>query len=102
MASQGMILRNMNLVGGQSGLVAMPEELKKSFEEGCYLILMRWTALQLAIHNEWGGSESKAKAKALYDDVVEWFYTTKGMVVPCNHTHTSHVHACIPSMYTYL
>ena len=80
MASQGMILRNMNLVGGHSGRVAMPEDMKKTFEEGCYLIFMRWTALQLAIHNEWGGSDSKAKAKALYDDVVDWFYTTKGMV----------------------
>lgn len=79
MASQGMILRNMNLVGGHSGRVDMPEELKKTFEEGCYLIFMRWTALQLAIHNEWGGSESKAKAKSLFEEVVEWFYTTKGM-----------------------
>lgn len=87
MASQGMILRNMNLVGGHSGRVDMPEDMKKSFEEGCYLIFMRWTALQLAIHNEWGGSESKTKAKSLYDDVVEWFYTTKGMYTSLLYHH---------------
>lgn len=79
MASQGMILRNMNLVGSTSARIHMPEEFKKIFEEGCYFIFMRWTALQLAIHNEWGGSGSKDKAKSLYEDVLEWFYTTKGM-----------------------
>ncbi|WPT16431.1 Pre-rRNA-processing protein tsr2 [Picochlorum sp. SENEW3] len=77
MASQGMILRNMNLVGSTSARIDMPEEYKKIFEEGCYLVFMRWTALQLAIHNEWGGSDSKEKAKALYEDVLDWFYTTK-------------------------
>jgi len=78
MASQGMILRNMSLVGGSTAKVVMPEQFKKSFEEGCYLLFMKWTALQLAINNEWGGSTSKEKAKALYDEVIEWFYTAKG------------------------
>ena len=53
-------------------------ELRKPFEEGCYLIFMRWTALQLAIINEWGGNDSKDKAKSLFDDVLDWFYNAKG------------------------
>ena len=57
----------------------MPEQFKKTFEEGCYLLFMRWTALQLAITNEWGGSTSKEKAKVLFDEVVEWFYSSKGV-----------------------
>lgn len=95
-----MILRNMNLVGGHSGRVDMPEEFKKSFEEGCSLIFMRWTALQLAIHNEWGGSESKAKAKALFDEVLEWFYTTKGMFWYLKHyAMYSYIHNASATLY---
>ena len=55
----------------------MPEEHKKLFEEGCYLIFMRWTALQLAIINECGGSDSKDKAKSLFEEVLDWFYISK-------------------------
>ena len=79
MASQGMILRNNNLVGGSSNIV-MPDGMRAAFEEGVYLIFMRWTALQLAIINEWGGSGSKDKAKSLFDEVLDWFYTSKGTV----------------------
>jgi pre-rRNA-processing protein TSR2 len=75
-----MILRNNNLVGGSGpdgGRRDLPEDLKKTFEEGCYLIFMRWTALQLAIINEWGGNDSKDKAKNLFEDVLDWFYNAK-------------------------
>jgi len=74
-----MILRNNNLVGGSSNIV-MPDGMRAAFEEGVYLIFMRWTALQLAIINEWGGSGSKDKAKSLFDEVLDWFYTSKGTV----------------------
>lgn len=77
MASQGMILRNMALVG-TTAKADMPEQHKKIFEEGCSLIFLKWTALQLAICNEWGGTTSKDKAKTLYDEVLDWFYTAKG------------------------
>lgn len=80
MASQGMILRNMALVG-QTSSTAMPAQNKPMFEEGVALLFQRWTALQLAVHNEWGGSSSKEKAQELLDDVVNWFYTTKSK--PC-------------------
>ena len=73
-----MILRNNQLVGGNASRVTMPEEMRPAFEEGCYLIFMRWTALQLAIINEWGGIESKDKAKSLFDEVLDWFYSSKG------------------------
>ena len=76
MASQGMILRNMALVG-QTSNVPMPAQNKPLFEEGAALLFQRWTALQLAVVNEWGGSSSKQKAKELLDDVINWFYTTK-------------------------
>lgn len=77
MAAQGMILRNMALVG-QTAHVPMPQQYKRIFEEGVALIFGRWTALQLAVANEWGGSSSKEKAQSLLEDVLDWFYTSKG------------------------
>ena len=77
MASQGMILRNMALVG-QTTSTPMPAKNKPQFEEGVSLLFQRWTALQLAVANEWGGGSSKEKGQALLEDVIEWFYTTKG------------------------
>lgn len=51
------------------------------FEEGAYLILARWTALALAVEQQWGGARSKEKAQQLYDDVIAWFYDSKGMLL---------------------
>ena len=56
----------------------MPAKNKPQFEEGVSLLFQRWTALQLAVANEWGGGSSKEKGQALLEDVIEWFYTTKG------------------------
>lgn len=79
MSSQGMILRNLALVGGaQAGHVPMPPQFKPLFQEGVTLLFQRWTALQLAVQNEWGGSSSKEKAQALLEEVIEWFYSSKG------------------------
>jgi pre-rRNA-processing protein TSR2 len=77
MASQGMILRNMALVG-QTTKREMPPEMRSIFEQGVFLLFKRWTALQLAVQNEWGGSRSAEKAQQLLTDVTEWFYTAKG------------------------
>lgn len=38
----------------------------------------RWTALMLAVENEWGGRESRRKADELYDNILAWFYDHKG------------------------
>ena len=48
------------------------------FHRGVGLLLSRWTALQLAIHNCWGGSSSHIKAQQLHDDVVSWMAQPKG------------------------
>ena len=78
MTSQGVILRNGLLVGGSSRRVELPPQNRAVFEEGAYLIFTRWTALQLAVANEWGGSKSAQKAQDLLQDVIGWFYNTKG------------------------
>ena len=73
-----MVLRNMALVGGHQRRVEMPVQHRATFEEGAVLIFARWTALQLGVQNEWGGPKSAEKAQELLQDVIGWFYNTKG------------------------
>ncbi|CAM6118205.1 unnamed protein product [Calypogeia fissa] len=42
-----------------------------------YQCLQRWTALQLAIHNEWGGSSSTLKAQQFHSNIVAFFSRAK-------------------------
>ncbi|KAL4527219.1 hypothetical protein Ndes2526B_g09075 [Nannochloris sp. 'desiccata'] len=62
---------------GQTTSTPMPPQNKPHFEEGVNLLFQRWTALQLAVVNEWGGGNSKEKGQQLLDDVIHWFYTSK-------------------------
>ncbi|BAT84924.1 uncharacterized protein HKW66_Vig0046010 [Vigna angularis] len=43
------------------------------FNEGIGLLLFRWSALQTAVENEWGGRESRVKADQLVTDILSWF-----------------------------
>ncbi|XP_041022290.1 pre-rRNA-processing protein TSR2 homolog [Juglans microcarpa x Juglans regia] len=43
------------------------------FREGVYLVLSRWSALQMAVENEWGGRDSHRKADQLASDIISWF-----------------------------
>ncbi|XP_068311994.1 uncharacterized protein [Pyrus communis] len=43
------------------------------FQEGIGLVLSRWSALQLAVENEWGGRDSRRKAEQLVADIFSWF-----------------------------
>jgi pre-rRNA-processing protein TSR2 len=51
---------------------------KEGFEEGVGIIFSQWTALVLAVENQWGGSESANKADYFIEDILEWFYKKKG------------------------
>ncbi|KAH9310430.1 hypothetical protein KI387_025465 [Taxus chinensis] len=57
--------------GGTEAQVLSAEGLRK-FEEGVGLVLSRWTALQMAVQNEWGGKSSAVKAHQLSTDIVSW------------------------------
>lgn len=54
-----------------------PAEQDAWFREGVRLCLGTWTALQLAVENEWGGTRSREKLKQLEGDIVNWFYRGK-------------------------
>lgn len=90
MTQQGMVLRRDILVGGGQRRVELPPAHRPVFEEGAALIFTRWTALQLGVQNEWGGSKSAQKAQELLQDVIGWFYNTKGAAAGCpRHMHAS-------------
>jgi hypothetical protein len=74
-----------NIMELRSGHVAGPPlqlpspEAKAGFEEGVGLVFSQWTALCLAVEQEWGGPDSEAKANYLIDDTILWFYKKKGV-----------------------
>ncbi|GLT95230.1 hypothetical protein SLE2022_129240 [Rubroshorea leprosula] len=47
------------------------------FQEGIGLLLSRWSALQMAVENEWGGRDSRRKADLLVSDVFSFFANSK-------------------------
>ncbi|XP_057822112.2 uncharacterized protein LOC131034591 isoform X3 [Cryptomeria japonica] len=51
---------------------ALSAEALSKFEEGAGLVFSRWTALQMAVQNEWGGRSSAQKAHQFASDVVAW------------------------------
>ncbi|GJP34672.1 hypothetical protein CLOM_g19085 [Closterium sp. NIES-68] len=52
------------------------------FREGVRLVFARWTALQLAVENQWGGGRSAEKAQLLQADLVHFCYSKRGAVYP--------------------
>ena len=67
----------MELRSGTVVAPPTPAEQDAWFREGVRLCLGTWTALQLAVENEWGGPRSREKLKQLEGDVVNWFYRGK-------------------------
>lgn len=59
------------------GLRVLQGDAIRVFNEGIGLVLSRWSALQTAVENEWGGRDSKLKAHQLADDVLSWFTKSK-------------------------
>lgn len=76
MTAQGMMLRNMALVGSTAP-ATMPAAHRPAFEAGVRVLFSKWTALQLGVVNEWGGPNSKEKAEGIMEEVIEWFYKKK-------------------------
>ena len=70
-AALQMRLRSGGVVGGTRA--SLSPEQRSLFEEGLAIVFHRWTALCLAIDQQWGGTSSADKASELYLDVLEWF-----------------------------
>lgn len=68
-----MELRNGTLVGQTS----LRPDCARAFEEGIRLVFSRWTALVLAVENQWGGPESEAKREHLVQETLRYFLKHK-------------------------
>ncbi|XP_076923165.1 uncharacterized protein LOC143585211 [Bidens hawaiensis] len=53
-------------------------EAVNQLREGIDLLLGRWSALQMAIQNEWGGRDTRQKAHQLAVDVYHWLIRPTG------------------------
>ncbi|KAH7543195.1 hypothetical protein FEM48_Zijuj02G0158000 [Ziziphus jujuba var. spinosa] len=52
-------------------------ESQSIFREGIGLVLSQWSALRMAVENEWGGRDSRSKAEQLGSDIFSWFTQSK-------------------------
>lgn len=50
-------------------------QAKQAFQEGLESVLRQWTALELAVLNQWGGPTSGDKANQLYEELLTRFTT---------------------------
>ncbi|KAJ1689923.1 hypothetical protein LUZ63_014078 [Rhynchospora breviuscula] len=63
--------------GGGEAPQVLSSEAAAILSEGISLVLSRWTALQMAVENQWGGRESRGKADLLVTAIQSWFAQTK-------------------------
>ncbi len=45
----------------------------QAFQEGINSVFRQWTALELAVHNQWGGPNSADKANMMIQEVLDLF-----------------------------
>ncbi|CAD6239456.1 unnamed protein product [Miscanthus lutarioriparius] len=53
-------------------------EARAALGEAIRLVFARWTVLQVAVKNQWGGRDSCAKANQLGESILSWFCRSKG------------------------
>lgn len=77
---------NENKSSGSSAAAAPPltAEAAAEFQEGINLLLSRWTALQMAVQNEWGGPQTRLKSQQLALDLFSLLTRSKGTSKPLN------------------
>lgn len=46
------------------------------FKEGLLSVFRQWTALELAVHNQWGGPDSARNAEAMVNEIIDLFLNT--------------------------
>ncbi|GAB4855421.1 hypothetical protein Ancab_024048 [Ancistrocladus abbreviatus] len=62
-------------------LKKLSEQAIPQFQEGISLLLSRWSALQMAVDNEWGGPNSRSIALQLASDIFNWFALSKELYI---------------------
>ena len=57
-----------------SARVQLAPEQRPAFDAAVRGVLLRWTALRLAVENGWAGDDSDARALELEQSILAWFY----------------------------
>nr|CAB3493812.1 unnamed protein product [Digitaria exilis] len=68
----------MAAANGGAGGGPISAEASAALGEGIGLVFGRWTALQIAVENQWGGRDSRAKADQLAASILSWFCNSRG------------------------
>jgi|APGre2960657444_1045066.scaffolds.fasta_scaffold03861_1 hypothetical protein len=68
---------------GQARVQLAPQH-RPAFESAVRGVMLRWTALRLAVENEWGGEGSDARAAELEQSILGWFYAKGAPRVHCS------------------
>ncbi|XAR64455.1 hypothetical protein NMG60_11024806 [Bertholletia excelsa] len=55
----------------------LPAENASQLQEGIGLLLSQWSALQMAVQNEWGGPHSRLKSQQLAAAIFSWLMRSK-------------------------
>jgi pre-rRNA-processing protein TSR2 len=66
------------MAASKSGGGPISPQAAAALGEGIKLVFGRWTALQMAVENQWGGRESRAKADQFGESIYSWFCNFKG------------------------
>jgi hypothetical protein len=77
------------MAASNSGGGSLSAEAAAALGEGISLVFGRWTALQMAVENQWGGCDSRAKADQLAASILSWFCHFKGKYCSCSLTSSS-------------
>ncbi|KAL1808467.1 hypothetical protein ACET3Z_025457 [Daucus carota] len=71
----------MEAVGrnGEGAVLPPPSHQQKvlALRKGIWNILSKWNALQMAVENKWGGTDSLDKSHLLAYDIESWFLKSK-------------------------
>ena len=55
--------------------VQLPPASRPVFETAVRGVMQRWTALRLAVENDWAGEQTSDKAAELEASLLGWFYS---------------------------
>ncbi|GAB4835965.1 hypothetical protein Ancab_000884 [Ancistrocladus abbreviatus] len=59
----------------------LSQEAIPQFQDGISLLLSGWSALQMAVDNEWGGPHSRSIALQFASDIFNWFNLSKELYI---------------------
>lgn len=66
------------MAASNSGGGPISTQAAAALAEGINLVFGRWTALQMAVENQWGGRDSRAKADQFGESLHSWFCRSRG------------------------